>query len=78
MRRMNCSPLLATGMTVAVTLVACIVAAGQDVRHHSMPGVDFFKYHTYKWIDIEATEILPQVEIRWRSKISQPAVAPLG
>jgi hypothetical protein len=53
MRRMNCSPLLATGMTVAVTLVACIVAAGQDVRHNSMPGVDFSKYHTYKWIDIE-------------------------
>ena len=53
MRRMNRSPLLATGMTVAVTLVACIVAAGQDVRHNSMPGVDFSKYHTYKWIDIE-------------------------
>jgi hypothetical protein len=53
MRRMNRSPLLATGMTVAVTLVACIVAAGQDVRHNSMPGVDFSKYHTYKWVDIE-------------------------
>ncbi len=53
MRRKNRSPLLATGMTVAVTLVACIVAAGQDVRHNSMPGVDFSKYHTYKWIDIE-------------------------
>ena len=53
MRRMNCSPLRATGMTVAVTLVACIVAAGQDVRHNSMPGVDFSKYHTYKWVDIE-------------------------
>ena len=53
MRRMNRSLLLATGMTVAVTLVACIVAAGQDVHHNSMPGVDFSKYHTYKWIDIE-------------------------
>jgi hypothetical protein len=50
---MNRSPLLATGMTVAVTLVACIVAAGQDVHHNSMPGVDFSKYHTYKWVDIE-------------------------
>jgi hypothetical protein len=53
MRRMNRSPLLATTMTVAMALVACIVAAGQDVRHNSMPGVDFSKYHTYKWIDIE-------------------------
>ena len=53
MRETNASPLLRTGMTVAVALVACIVAAGQDVRHNSMPGVDFSKYHTYKWIDIE-------------------------
>jgi hypothetical protein len=53
MQRINRSPLLATGMTVAVTLVACIVAVGQDVSHNSMPGVDFSKYHTYKWIDIE-------------------------
>jgi hypothetical protein len=53
MRRMNCSLLLSNSMIAAVTLLACIVAAGQDVHHNSMPGVDFSKYHTYKWIDIE-------------------------
>lgn len=33
---------LATG-----TLVA------QDVRYNYMPGTDFSKYHTYKWVSIE-------------------------
>ena len=40
-------------MTLAVTLVACLVATGQDVKHNSMPGVDFSKFHTYKWVGIE-------------------------
>lgn len=53
MKKTNRSSLLRTGVTVAVALVACILAAGQDVRHNSMPGVDFSKFHTYKWVDIE-------------------------
>ena len=40
-------------MTLAVALAACIGAIGQDVHHNSMPGVDFSKHHTYKWVDIE-------------------------
>lgn len=53
MKTINRSSLLRTAVTVAVALVACILAAGQDVRHNSMPGVDFSKFHTYKWVDIE-------------------------
>jgi uncharacterized protein DUF4136 len=53
MKNINRSSLLRAGVTVAVALVACILAAGQDVRHNSMPGVDFSKFHTYKWVDIE-------------------------
>jgi len=41
------------GMLLALALVACIVATGQEVRHNSMPGTDFSKYHTYKWVPIE-------------------------
>jgi hypothetical protein len=26
---------------------------GQDVKSNAMPGVDFSKYHTYKWVAIE-------------------------
>lgn len=40
-------------MTLAVALVACIAVTGQDVKHNSMPGVDFSKFHTYKWVGIE-------------------------
>jgi hypothetical protein len=39
-------------MILAASLVACIVATGQEVRINYMPGTDFSKYHTYKWVDI--------------------------
>jgi Domain of unknown function (DUF4136) len=53
MKQIKRSSLLKIGLTVAVVLVAGIVAAGQDVHHNFMPGVDFSKFHTYKWVDIE-------------------------
>lgn len=34
-------------------LMACLVTAAQDVRYNYMPGTDFSKYHTYKWVTIE-------------------------
>ena len=33
--------------------IACTVAVAQDVRSNFMPGTDFSKYHTYKWVPIE-------------------------
>lgn len=33
----------------ALTLTS---ASAQDVRSNSMPGVDFSKFHTYKWVTI--------------------------
>ncbi|HXY49023.1 MAG TPA: DUF4136 domain-containing protein [Terriglobales bacterium] len=53
MRKTNQITLVGIGMTLAVTIVTCIVAMGQDVRHNYMPGTDFSKYHTYKWVNIE-------------------------
>ena len=53
MRNMNRSALLKASITLVVILVASMVATSQDVRHNAMPGVDFSKFHTYKWIDIE-------------------------
>ncbi|MBV8631895.1 MAG: DUF4136 domain-containing protein [Silvibacterium sp.] len=32
---------------------ACSVALAQDVTTQSMPGTNFSKYHTYKWVNIE-------------------------
>src|SRR5258707_320175 len=30
--------------------------AAQDVRYNFMPGTDFSKYHTYRWVSIEGGE----------------------
>ena len=46
-------PLTRIGAALAVALWACIATAGQDVRYNFMPGTDFAKYHTYKWVSIE-------------------------
>jgi hypothetical protein len=36
-----------------MALMAGIVTTGQDVRYNFMPGTDFSKYHSYKWVNIE-------------------------
>ena len=41
------------GMVCALGLMVCAVMLGQDVKSNAMPGVDFSKYHTYKWVAIE-------------------------
>ena len=45
----------ATLCVVASLLVLCAsqVAFAQDVHYNFMPGTDFSKYHTYKWVAIE-------------------------
>jgi hypothetical protein len=35
-----------------VAQIACSVIHAQDVRTNYMPGTDFSKYHTYKWVTI--------------------------
>jgi hypothetical protein len=41
--------LAATGVAV----LACGIGFAQDVKTNSMPGTDFSKYHTYKWVEIQ-------------------------
>lgn len=53
MRKLNCSSLLQIGLILVVSFVPYVLAIGQDVHHNSMPGVDFSKYHTYKWVSIQ-------------------------
>jgi Domain of unknown function (DUF4136) len=40
-------------LIAALLLLSSGVMAAQDVRYNSMPGTDFSKYHTYKWVSIE-------------------------
>ena len=32
-------------------LYICGIGLAQDVRYNSMPGTNFAKYHTYRWVD---------------------------
>ncbi len=41
------------GICLVLALLACSVTPAQDVTTNSMPGTDFTKYHTYKWVTIE-------------------------
>jgi hypothetical protein len=38
---------------IGFVLFACTVLSAQDVTYNFMPGTDFAKYHTYKWVPIE-------------------------
>jgi Domain of unknown function (DUF4136) len=40
-------------LAVAAVLLAAGNLVAQDVRSNFMPGTDFSKYHTYKWVSIE-------------------------
>jgi hypothetical protein len=35
----------------AALLYCCVIGSAQDVRYNAMPGTDFAKYHTYKWVN---------------------------
>ncbi len=39
---------------LAVVLIVSIATIGQDVRSNHMPGTNFEKYHTYKWVNVES------------------------
>jgi hypothetical protein len=41
------------GALWAEVLMACPVIKAQNLRYNFMPGTDFSKYHTYKWVSIE-------------------------
>lgn len=50
---------------VGVGLVLALLAFGttlaQDVTTNSMPGADFMKYHTYKWVTIQGATYPNQI-----------------
>jgi Domain of unknown function (DUF4136) len=45
--------ILAPATLVTLLLSVAWVCAAQDVKYNFMPGTDFSKYHTYKWVLIE-------------------------
>ena len=49
------------GLGLVLALSACSVMLAQDVSTNSMPGTDFSKYHTYKWVPIEGASYPNQI-----------------
>jgi hypothetical protein len=41
---------------LATTLLFCGTALAQEVSTNYMPGTDFAKYHTYKWVVVEGAQ----------------------
>jgi hypothetical protein len=42
-------------LAMGLALLGCGFALAQDVKYNYMPGTDFSKYHTYKWVDIKGS-----------------------
>ena len=40
------------GLAMGLMLLACGSTFAQDVKYNFMPGTDFSKYRTYKWVNI--------------------------
>jgi hypothetical protein len=45
-----------TALAMAVILFVCEFAAAQDIKTNFVPGTDFSKYKTYKWVNIAGGE----------------------
>ena len=61
MRQSMQSSLKKAGLGTFFAVLACSLALAQDVTTNSMPGTDFGKYHTYKWVTIEGAEYPNQI-----------------
>jgi hypothetical protein len=49
------------GIGFLLAMVACAMAPAQDVTTNSMPGADFTKYHSYKWVPIDGAVVPNQI-----------------
>jgi hypothetical protein len=52
--------MVAFGIGVVLTLTASTLPA-QDVTSNAMPGIDFSKFHTYRWVTIEGAKYPNQI-----------------
>lgn len=48
-------------LAIALLLIAAGTAVAQDVTSNFMPGTDFTKFHTYKWVTIQGATYPNQI-----------------
>ncbi len=46
---------------IALLLLTAGTVAAQDVTYNSMPGTDFTKFHTYKWVAVQGASYPNQI-----------------
>ena len=56
----NCK-LFSTAPVIALLLLTACTLTAQDVRYNSMPGTDFSRYHTYKWVNVKGSAQQDQI-----------------
>lgn len=49
------------GLGLILALLACSVTPAQDVTTNAMPGTNFTKFHTYKWVTIQGASYPNQI-----------------
>jgi Domain of unknown function (DUF4136) len=49
------------GIGLILALLACGATQAQDVTTNAMPGTDFTKFHTYKWVTIQGASYPNQI-----------------
>lgn len=49
------------GIVLLFALLACSVTPAQNVTTNAMPGTDFSRYHTYKWVAIQGASYPNQI-----------------
>jgi Domain of unknown function (DUF4136) len=49
------------GLAASVLLLWCVSASAQDIKYNFLPGTDFAKYKTYKWVRIPKVDYPNQI-----------------
>src|SRR3974390_1779565 len=62
-------------VAVALGYLLCCVALGQTVRTSYTPGVDFSKFHTYKWVEIKGQHPDPSLDSQIKQSIDSQLTA---
>lgn len=47
---------------IGLLVLMTAIALAQEVHYNSMPGTDFSKFHTYKWVAVPGAQQLNQIQ----------------
>src|SRR5262249_12405707 len=72
------SPARLAGLVAGLAAAFGIVVAAQDVSYTAMPGTDFTKFKTYKWVDVEKSQKPDQITDRMISQSIDAQLAKKG